>query len=65
MAKTKLEICLDNQYVHVFSWLASHAICSFAQAHSEESRKEVTGDVDGCKTEGGELAGQADAGYPA
>ena len=31
----KLEICLDNQYVHVFSWLASHTVCSFAQEHSE------------------------------
>ena len=33
--KTKLEICLDNPYVHVFSWLASHAVCSFVQEHSE------------------------------
>ncbi len=31
----KLEICLDDQYVHVFSWPASHAVCSFAQEHSE------------------------------
>ena len=32
--ETKLEICLHHQYVHVLSWLASHAVCSFAQEHS-------------------------------
>ena len=28
--ENKLESCLDNPYLLVFSWLASHGVCSFA-----------------------------------